>query len=109
MRINRITCTPQRTIMPAEKSHSFCANPKAVKETLINCSMFAAVIGIGAWLAKLFKEYPKDDSIFLNDGTYFCADYFMSGLGSNSCGPLPPKRYRVPETGKGRIIITFGK
>lgn len=80
MRINRITCTPQRTILPAEKSHSFGANPKAVKETLINCSMFAAVIGIGAWLAKLFKEYPKDDSIFLNDGTYFCEAHELNQL-----------------------------
>ena len=56
-------------------------------------------------LEKAKHDYELPDS----DGTYFCADYFMSGLGSNSCGPLPPKRYRVPETGKGRIIITFDK
>lgn len=66
---------------------------------------FSALPYSAAQLEKAKHDFELPES----DGVYLCADYFMGGLGSNSCGPLPSKRYRVPKTGKGRIIITFGK
>lgn len=50
-------------------------------------------------------DYDLPDS----DGTYICADVFMSGLGSNSCGPLPTKDYRVPNSGRGKIVFLFSE
>ncbi|MBR1740218.1 MAG: glycoside hydrolase family 2 [Ruminococcus sp.] len=38
--------------------------------------------------------------------TVICADFAMSGVGSNSCGPQLAERYRVPKTGfKGEIRL----
>ena len=48
-------------------------------------------------------DYDLPDS----DGTYICADVFMSGMGSNSCGPLLAKEYRVPDSGIGKITFIF--
>lgn len=44
-----------------------------------------------------------------SDGTYLCADYFMSGLGTNACGELPYEKYRTPSKGEGVITFVFGK
>ena len=71
MKVNRITYYPAQVIPPAQKNTlPFCANPAKVKNTLVNCGMLAAIVGIGVWLEKPFREYPQSDSIFLNDGTY---------------------------------------
>ena len=54
-----------------------------------------------------FSALPYD-TMTLNDakhswqlkkskGTFICADYFMSGVGSNSCGPELDERYRLKE------------
>lgn len=48
-----------------------------------------------------------DDELPAPSATYFCLDVCMSGLGSNSCGPMPLLEYRVPKNGKGEIIIKF--
>lgn len=48
-------------------------------------------------------EQPK------SDGTYLCADYFMSGSGTNACGHLPQEQYRAPRKGDGKITFIFGK
>lgn len=37
--------------------------------------------------------------------THLCLDFAMSGLGSNSCGPLTEEYARVPQKGKGIITI----
>lgn len=50
-------------------------------------------------------DYELPDS----DGTYLCADYCMSGLGTGACGPLPQEQYTVPSKGAGKITFTFGK
>ena len=44
-----------------------------------------------------------------SDGTYLCAGYFMSGLGTNACGELPYEKYRTPSKGEGVITFVFGK
>ncbi len=37
--------------------------------------------------------------------TELCVDYFMSGVGSNSCGPSLAEKYQTPKKGNGSIII----
>ncbi|MBR0466577.1 MAG: hypothetical protein IJJ40_03685 [Clostridia bacterium] len=46
-------------------------------------------------------ELPKSSKVYLN------IDYFMSGIGSNSCGPMLAKEYRVPDKGEGEITLFF--
>ncbi len=50
-----------------------------------------------------------DDELPESDGTYFCADLFMGGLGTNSCGPDVRREYRVPFAGKGTVLFTWKK
>ena len=38
---------------------------------------------------------------------YLCVDYFMSGIGSNSCGPRLPEVFRTPDTGEKTISFFF--
>lgn len=44
-------------------------------------------------------ELPKRHS------THLCIDYFMTGIGSNSCGPALAPKYYTPMEGKGRFTI----
>lgn len=57
--------------------------------------------------AEQLETAAHDYELTESDGTYLCADFYMSGLGSNSCGPLPQKKNRVPKTGKGKLIFIF--
>ena len=50
-----------------------------------------------------------DDELPESDAVYFCADYFMGGLGTNSCGPAVLPEYRVPAAGKGEILFVWEK
>ena len=43
------------------------------------------------------------------EGTFFCADLYMGGLGTNSCGPAVRADCRVPENGKGEICFFWVK
>lgn len=63
---------------------SFCASPYSV-ETL--------------------AKTAHDDELPPFGDTYLYADYYMSGIGSNSCGPALASRYRVPDEGKSEIDI----
>ena len=51
------------------------------------------------WCHETGFELPK------SDGTYLCLDYYMSGIGSGSCGPQLAYRYQTPEKGEGSITI----
>ena len=81
MKINRITYPAQGSVTPKKSDVAFGAKlltpvrAEKLKETLTNCGMLAAIIGISAWLVKLFKSYPPDESVFLNDGTYLGEAY----------------------------------
>ncbi len=46
-------------------------------------------------------ELPKREK------THLCLDYFMTGIGSNACGPLMAEKDRVPKSGKGSITISI--
>lgn len=67
-----------------EGMQSFSAIPYS-RETLAN--------------AKHFDELPN------SDGTYLSVDYFMSGLGSASCGSIPTEDAKLPLEGKGEIFF----
>lgn len=49
----------------------------------------------------------ENDELPETDGTYFCVDIDMSGLGSNSCGPLPLEKDRVKKRGNQEITLLF--
>lgn len=62
---------------------------------------FSALPYSSATIETSMHDYELPSS----DGTYLSVDYYMGGLGTNSCGPLPFDEYRVPIEGKG--VITF--
>ena len=80
MKVNRITYSPRSIVHSKSQTPAFGAVPAKVKDSIINCGMFAAIVGIGVLLAKFFKNYPQNDSIFLNDGSYFCEAYELNEL-----------------------------
>lgn len=43
------------------------------------------------------------------EGTFFCADLYMGGLGTNSCGPAVRSDCRVPASGKGELCFFWVK
>ncbi|MDY4895138.1 MAG: beta-galactosidase small subunit [Candidatus Borkfalkiaceae bacterium] len=57
--------------------------------------------------AETLENTAHDDELPETDGTYFCMDIDMSGLGSNSCGPIPLEKYRVKKRGNGTITLLF--
>ena len=57
--------------------------------------------------AEQIENSKHDYELPKSDGTYLCADYYMSGLGTGACGPLPTKKYRVPEKGNGCVVFKF--
>lgn len=48
-----------------------------------------------------------DDKLKQSEHVYFCLDLFMSGSGSNACGPATLPEYRMPNIGKGEIFLKF--
>lgn len=57
--------------------------------------------------AETLENTAHDDELPETDGTYFCMDIATSGLGSNSCGPIPLEKYRVKKRGNGTITLLF--
>ena len=57
--------------------------------------------------AETLESTAHDDELPETDGTYFCMDIAMSGLGSNSCGPIPLEKYRVKKKENGEITLLF--
>ncbi|MBD5132362.1 MAG: hypothetical protein HDT28_07245 [Clostridiales bacterium] len=57
--------------------------------------------------AEQIESAKHDYELPTSDGTYLCADYCMSGLGTGACGPLPHEKYRTPKKGKGNIVFSF--
>ena len=39
--------------------------------------------------------------------THLCLDYYMSGIGSNSCGPALNPKYFTPRKASGKFTIKF--
>lgn len=59
--------------------------------------------------AGLIESAKHDYKLPQSDGTYLCADYYMSGLGTNACGPMLKEKYRAPNKGGGCIVFEFGR
>ena len=59
--------------------------------------------------AETLASVMHHDELPQSDGTYFTADYYMSGIGTNSCGPCVREPYRMPPQGEGTIRFFFGK
>lgn len=57
--------------------------------------------------AEQIENTKHDYELPESDGTYLCADCFMSGLGTNACGSLPQEKYRTPKKGVGKITFIF--
>lgn len=54
------------------------------------------------------KEYvaaTHDWELSERKSTYLCLDYFMAGIGSNSCGPALDTKYRTPMEGAGNFVL----
>ena len=56
--------------------------------------------------AKTLELTAHDDELPESDKNYLYIDYFMSGSGSNSCGPRLSEKYRTPLKGSGKIQIS---
>ena len=81
--------TDGTTIVKVEgKEFSFSALPHSVGDYMV---------------ARHYYELPKQTA------THLCLDLFMSGIGSNSCGPELAEEYRTPMEGKGMLRITVRK
>ena len=59
--------------------------------------------------AETLAKAKHHDELPATDGTYFTADYYMSGIGTGSCGPKTREPYRMPLKGKGTIRFFFKK
>lgn len=82
MKINQITFTPAYKNYDAQNKNNIefrgiCPKTKSI---LKGTGILASTAIIGAWLLKLFKSYPQDSSIYLNDGSYFCEAYELNTL-----------------------------
>ena len=55
--------------------------------------------------AKEYTESMHDWELPTRKATHVCIDYFMTGIGSNSCGPVLDPQYYTPEQGKGKFTI----
>ena len=53
---------------------------------------------------KEIMSKAHDDEL-VSDGTYLYFDYFMQGIGSNSCGPELDKKYHIPYKARKSITI----
>lgn len=77
-----------KTYIRAEGMQSFTAVPYSA-ETLDGCA--------------------HHDELPAQENSYLYLDYFMTGLGTGSCGPWVQTQYATPDSGKGKIRLFFGK
>ena len=64
---------------------------------------FSALPYSSQTLTNTKHDFELDDG----DATYLSVDLYMSGLGSNACGPLPHSYHLVPNKGNGMIRFIF--
>lgn len=106
-----VTNLEQHYIKPQENgSHYGCDYMKVTDGTTIvkvegkEFSFSALPHSVGDYMmARHYYELPKQTA------THLCLDLFMSGIGSNSCGPELAEEYRTPMEGKGMLRITVRK
>lgn len=95
-------------IRPQESGSHFGADFAEVSDgsTTVRAEGMQSFSAVG-YSAEVLTDTKHDDELPPADGTYFTADFAMRGIGSHSCGPELPARYRVPEKGKGKIGFRF--
>lgn len=74
--------------------------------TVVRAEGMRSFSAIGYSAAVLTKT-KHNDELPPQDAVYFTADFAMSGIGSNSCGPMLAKQYRAPVCGGGSITFRF--
>ena len=77
-------------------------------ETYVRAEGMRSFSAIGYSAETLMKAMHHDE-LPESDGTYFSVDYYMSGVGTGSCGPAVQAPYQMPEEGEGNIRLFFGK
>lgn len=55
----------------------------------------------------MLRSKNHDFELEKSGKNYFSIDYFMSGVGSHSCGPVLQEKYRVPRKAKKSFIISL--
>ena len=73
-----------KRMLRAEGNFSFSALPRSQEE---------------------YTEYAHDWELPPRTATHLSLDFFMSGVGSNACGPDLAERYRTPKEGGGEITL----
>ena len=81
---NFMEITNGKSIIGVEGDFSFSTLPHTVQE---------------------YTDYKHDWELPESSCTELCIDYFMSGVGSNSCGPALAEKYQTPKKGKGSIVL----
>lgn len=96
-------------IKPQESGSHFGADFAEVSDgkIIVRAEGMNSFSAIG-YSAEILTQTKHDDELPVSDAVYFNADFTMSGIGSNSCGPELPLCYRVPKCGTGRIAFRFG-
>ena len=52
-----------------------------------------------------YTDYKHNWELTEREYTHLCIDYFMSGVGSNSCGPALADEWKTPKKGNGKFTI----
>ena len=76
--------TNGKTTVRVEGDFSFSALPHSVEE---------------------YTNYKHNWELPEREYTHLCIDYFMSGIGSNSCGPSLADEWKTPKKGNGKFTI----
>jgi beta-galactosidase len=77
-------------------------------ETYVRAEGMRSFSAIG-YSAETLTKAMHHDELPESDGTYFSVDYYMTGVGTGSCGPAVQPPYQMPEEGEGNIRLFFGK
>ncbi len=83
-----MTLSDGKRTLRAEDKFSFCVSPYSIEQ---------------------LATIEHDFELPAQESTYLYLDYYMSGIGSNSCGPWLDVKYQVPSKGTGVITLTFPK
>ncbi len=55
--------------------------------------------------SKEYSAVAHDWELPERTSTHLCLDYFMAGIGSNSCGPALDTKYCTPMEGEGKFVL----
>lgn len=93
-------------IKPQESGSHFGADFVSVSDgqTTVLAEGMQSFCAIG-YSQEMLASAKHDDELPASDGTYLTLDCGMSGVGTNSCGPKLPIKYRLSAKGEGLITV----